>query len=231
MANRLHHRPVDGHRRHRHGDGDQSAGTVHNDSFGTEYDRDLNPNDTVAPRYPGSIYYGIKQGENIIKTVETVHVYLGSQNDKFQVDSVAPSSTAYIHGGAGADQITVGATVSGLYPQDLRHVDYVKGTLHLNGDAGNDTILIDDSGDNTANTGTYNGNSLTGLDMPGSIIFDAPDNTTIQLGTGDDRFYVPSTNAGLTTTLNTGRGFDTIYAGTTSVRKRRERSADCKGRS
>ena len=152
--------------------------------------------------------------ETISSTVETVNVWLGGGNDTFNVDSTYGYGTTYVHGGAGDDTITVGTTPTGLHPNSLRRVDFVAGTLHINGDDGSDTIVVDDSGDDNANVGTYTGNAVTGLDMAGSIVFDSPDNITIQLGAQADTFYVPATNAGLTTTLKTGGGFDKVYIGT-----------------
>ncbi|MCA9168537.1 MAG: hypothetical protein KDB23_12765, partial [Planctomycetales bacterium] len=96
--------------------------------------------------------------------------------------------------------------------------------LRLDGQRGHDLLLVDDSGDNTVNTGTLDGNTLTGLDMTGTIRFvlptdvdlitGGPDEVTIQLGSANDTFYVPRTNAKLESTVNTGTGFDTIYVGT-----------------
>ena len=98
-------------------------------------------------------------------------------------------------------------------------MDYIAGPLHLNGEADDDTIVVDDSGDDNANVGAYVGDRVTGLDMvsTGAIIFDAADDITIQLGaqTQGDTFYVPSTIAGLTIKLDTGGGFDKVYVGTT----------------
>src|SRR3990172_4575239 len=119
----------------------------------------------------------------------------------------APTATA-------PDTITVGSTETGLHPDSLRRVDFIAGELHLNGGADLDTILVDDSGDDNANIGAYVGDAVTGLDMAGTVIFDAPDNLSIQLGAQDDTFYVPATNADLITTLNSGGGFDRVYIGT-----------------
>ncbi|MCK7519064.1 MAG: hypothetical protein MZV64_15735 [Ignavibacteriales bacterium] len=60
------------------------------------------------------------------------------------------------------------------------------------------------------------GDRVIGLDMAatGAIIFDTPDDITIQLGAQADTFYVPATTAGLTTKLRMGGGFDKVYVGT-----------------
>ncbi|MCA9172540.1 MAG: hypothetical protein KDB23_32970, partial [Planctomycetales bacterium] len=127
---------------------------IHNDVFGTSYDRDLTPDDNLPARYPGSIYFGVKNGDNFSGMAEVINVQLGSQGDRFLIDSVLPGATANILGGAGDDEIVVGSTVSGLYPSDLRRADFVHGTLRLDGQRGHDLLLVDDSGDNTVNTGT-----------------------------------------------------------------------------
>ena len=187
---------------------------VHNEVFGAGYD-------ITDPLFPAAIYYGTRDKldgiETVSSTVETVNVLLGGGKDVFDIDSVYSYGTTTVHGGAGEDKLTVGSTPFGLHPASLRRVDFVAGELHLNGGDDIDTIVVDDSGDDNQNTGAYAGDRVTGLDMvpTGAIIFDAPDDITIQLGAQADTFYVPQTTAGLTTRLMTGGGFDRVYVGTT----------------
>ena len=198
------------------GTNDQAA--VHNTGFGAVYD--------IGEPAPAAIYFGIRSEqdgiESVASTVEVVNVLLGDNNDTFNIDSTYAYGTSNVNGGLGNDTLTVGSTPAGLHPAFLRRVDFVSGVLHLNGgDAidGNDVIVVDDSGDNNANVGAYLGDRVTGLDMvsTGAIIFDAPDDITINLGgqTDGDTFYVPATIAELTTKLNTGGGHDKVYVGTT----------------
>jgi hypothetical protein len=185
--------------------------STHNDVFGAGYD-------FFDPSYPAAIYYGTRTTENgtdlFSSTVENVHVYLGAGDDRFNVDSTYAYGSSYVHGGLGDDTITVGSTPTGLYPSSLRRVDFVAGPLLVDGEDGPDTIIVEDSGDDNANTGTYEGATVTGLDMSGSVTFASADHIEIRLGAQADTFYVAATTEGLTTTLNTGGGFDKVYLGT-----------------
>jgi hypothetical protein len=198
------------------GMGQNAFGALHNAGFGAGYENAGSP--LPNGQFPAAIYYAQRTTDNSVETisstVEVVNVLLGAGNDTFNIDSVYSQGVTNVHGGDGADTITVSSTPFGLHPLDLRRADFVLGALHLNGDAGLDTLVVDDSGDDNANVGTYTGNTVTGLDMSGSITFDAPDDIIIKLGASGDSFYVPVTNAGLTTKLNTGGGKDRIYVGT-----------------
>ena len=77
-----------------------------------------------------------------------------------------------------------------------------------------DTVIIDDSGDPDVNTGTYLGNTVTGLGMTGSASFESADTVEVRLGAQDDTFYVPSIALGQNLLLNAGGGQDRVYVGT-----------------
>ena len=191
------------------GMGDNLLLSTHN-AFGAGYDTDLNS-------YPGAVYYAERETSNGIdsfsSTVEHINVLLGDGPDTLTVDSVYDSGTTVVHGGDGADSFTIGSTSTGLFPNSTETVDFINSTLRLFGDGGSNTIIVNDSGDNNPNVGTYSGNTVSGLDMEGSIEFYSAD-VEIKLGVQADTFYVPTTNDAATTTLRTGQGFDTVYVGT-----------------
>jgi hypothetical protein len=187
--------------------------------FGAGYD--FAPGDT----YPAAIYYGarttsvldpVTSVDTFSSTVEKVVVQLGDGHDTLLIDSIYDASFGMVEvrGGDGDDTFTVSSTITGLYPNSPQRVDFINGPLSIFGEGGSNTILVDDSGDENINVGTFQGATVTGLDMAGSITFDSADVIEILLGAQDDTFYVPSTSAGLTTTLKTGGGFDTVYLGT-----------------
>ena len=81
--------------------------SVHNDGFGAGYD-------IHDSSFPAAIYYATRKTEGSVETVsstvETVNVYLGSGDDKFNIDSTYAYGTTYVHGGAGEDTLTVAST-------------------------------------------------------------------------------------------------------------------------
>ncbi|MFV2065642.1 MAG: hypothetical protein ACC645_01580, partial [Pirellulales bacterium] len=138
---------------------------THNDVFGANFD--IN-----AADFPGAIYYGSREASSIETTVEHINVQLGTGDDVFNIDSVYDYGSTVVRGGAGQDRIKVGSTASGLHPDLVQRVDFVDGDLKVMGEAGPDEIIVDDSGDLTQNTGIYQGATVRGLDMAGSIEFD-----------------------------------------------------------
>ena len=185
--------------------------------YGAGYDLD---DDT----YPAAIYFAKRSTldgvDTISSSVEHVNLQLGAGDDTLNVDSVSSYGTTVVRAGAGNDLLTVGSTPTGLYPNSSERVDFVHGDLQLFGEADSNTIIVNDSGEDDANVGTYQGATVSGLDMSGSITFDSADVIRIQLGGQADTFYIPGTRADLTTTLQTGDGFDTVYVGTVAGEER-----------
>ena len=163
--------------------------------------------------FADSVINGSTLAVTTTSTNETVNIHLGSGNDTFYVDSIYPTGTTHLYTGAGNDSVVVGATLFGLHPSDLRTADFVNGVLIIDGQDGNDTVQIDDSGDSAPNTGSYSGGTLSGLDMTGSINYMAVENLEIDLGAQNDTFYVKGVPLNQNTTLNMGGGFDTVFLG------------------
>ncbi len=75
---------------------------------------------------------------------------------------------------------------------------------------GFDNLVADDSGDTNSETGTLTYDTLVGLGMAAAgIVYDNINALYLQLGLGDDSFYVASTHTG-TTNINGGPGDDTF---------------------
>ncbi len=150
-----------------------------------------------------------------MSTIENVHVYLGGGADTFAVDSVAPlAGGTFVHGDAGNDVITVGATATGLHPSLFETTGFIKGTLTISGDDGSDTVVFDNAGDLIGvTTGVLENSTVSGM-FPGTVTFSSAETIDIELGGRPDTFYVPAVSEGLTVNLLTGNGFDTVYVGT-----------------
>ncbi|MBC8239759.1 MAG: FG-GAP repeat protein, partial [Alphaproteobacteria bacterium] len=162
-----------------------------------------------------AIYYGERNDADVVSSdVEAVNVYMGSGNDTLRVDGTYSQGVTSIYGGAGDDRFEVEATPWGLHANSLRRVDYVAGPLNVYGEAGDaDYVIMNDSGDADANTGIFEGRTLTGLDMAGSITFDTAELLEISLGEQNDTFYLRSAPAGVETRVKLNGGFDTVYVG------------------
>jgi hypothetical protein len=177
--------------------------------------------DSGEASYPGAIYYATRTTTNSVdtinSTVEAVNVQFGGGDDTFTIDSAYDHGTTTIRGGGGNDIFTVGSTPTGLRPASPSRVDFVDGALALYGEAGTNTVVVDDSGEaDNLNIGTFDGNTVTGLDMTGTLTFHAFDTADVRLGLLADTFYVASTDTATHLLLATGPGTDKVYVGTTT---------------
>jgi len=161
-----------------------------------------------------NIFYGILGVDGSLTTsTEAAHVFLGSGADRFFIDSVA-GTQLFVHTGDGDDVVRVEATPFGLNPASLRRVDFIAGAAYIYGDAGEDFVIINDSGDDKVNSGQFINGYVTGLGITGSVNFgDTSEKLEIDLGEQNDTFRVYGTPAFLTTTLKMAGGFDDIYVG------------------
>src|SRR5205823_6358268 len=128
------------------------------------------------------------------------------------------SGPTAIDAGAGDDTVRVGHDGT---------VDELDALLALEGGAGTDALVVDDSADTNDNLGTLTQATLTGLDMVARAGVDRVYTVTpaplpleglnysdfaslaISLGSGNDRFNVRGTLPA--TTIDTGGGDDVVY--------------------
>ena len=170
----------------------------------------------------GGITYG---------TLEHLNIGLGSGGDIFTIASTHTGTTT-LNSNAGADTVNVrmiagATTVNAGSENDTIHVgslapailggtvDGISAPLTINGNAGSDTLNVDDTGDTDLNTGTLTSTTLTGLDMSAGITYGTLETLNIGLGSGGDDFTIASTHTG-TTTLNSNAGGDTVNVQTIS---------------
>ena len=166
----------------------------------------------------GSINYG---------TLETLNINLGSAGDTFTIRSTHAGSTTLntqggadtihvqasagvttLNGGDGADTINVGSGA----PSSGGNADGVNGHLAINGDANDDALNVDDSGDSTGDRGSLTSSRIEQIfGVGGSITYATFEDLQIDLGTGDDTFTIESTH-GSPTTVSAGAGDDRIIA-------------------
>jgi hypothetical protein len=143
-------------------------------------------------------------------TIESTHLgstelSTGSGSDLLHVQSIAGPTT--IRSGGNDDTINVGSTAPSLGG----NVNGIGSELTLDGEAGTDSVNIDDSGDSFANIGELTGSTLNGLGMAGTIRYQAFESLRLDLGQGDDTLSVRSIS--VPTTVNAGAGQDSIRVG------------------
>jgi Ca2+-binding RTX toxin-like protein len=164
--------------------------------------------------------------------LESLTVNLGGAGDTFTIEGTH-AGTTLLNAGAGADTVAV-YTIAGATTVDTgagndsinvgspgpSTVDAIGALLTVNGNGDSDTLVVHDSGDLTADTGTLTATAISGLDMAGRIGYAALEQVTIHLGSAGDEFTIEGTHAGATT-LETSSGADVVHvqatAGVTTV--------------
>ena len=122
--------------------------------------------------------------------------------DTVTVNQTLAGTTTTINGGSGNDAVRVGPGAT---------VDGIAGLLIVNGgDAGSDTLQVDDLGTIGPETAFLTSSRIWGLGMPGSseasngITYGGIEALTLRLGVRADTVNVRSTASGATTTIFTG---------------------------
>ena len=172
---------------------------------------------------PGDVLYTNLEAVNIttgdgndLFTIVNTHTGTTSLSttggaDQIAVRSISGATT--INAGDGNDVVDVGSTAGVWYTTTPAHVpgtdpafiavngivDNIGALLTIHGNAGQNTLNVDDSGDTNNNDGQLTSTDITGLDMAGSIHYDGfADDLNIVLGHGNDIFIVVSTHTGTT---------------------------------
>jgi autotransporter-associated beta strand protein/VCBS repeat-containing protein len=185
-------------------------------------------NETLANGYTlGESSVGRNSLENLLtfSDVESYTLQAGSGSDTILVTSLG-SISANVLAGGGADQVRIHATGEASLlsidtgvgddlvslGDDNGLLNAIAGVVTLNGNAGLDSLTINDSGDSANNTGTLTQNSLSGfgLNLLGYEQFEELD---LQLGSGSDRLLVTSTSPTIQTRVDLGAGDDTLAIG------------------
>ncbi|MHB1421755.1 MAG: hypothetical protein ACYC3I_00885 [Gemmataceae bacterium] len=148
--------------------------------------------------------------------INVANVYGGTSSLIFNVQSTSSSvrsSTVQTEGNSNV--IKVGSTAAVL-PGPAGILSTIQGPLSLVG-GGQDTAIIDDTGDESDQTGSLSSTQLLGMGMGSQgITYSGLAALNISLGSGSNTFVVSNTAPGTTTTLNSGAGSDTVNVLVTS---------------
>jgi hypothetical protein len=72
-----------------------------------------------------------------------------------------------------------------------------------------DVLNVDDTGTTTGHTGMINATALTGLGLPGTVLYSGFESADINLGAGDDTFTRAGGSAAYTV-VKPGKGHNTV---------------------
>jgi acrosin len=134
---------------------------------------------------------------------ENVTLTAGAQADTFNVQSTNALTKLTINAGVGADKFNLGNAQNRL--------DDIKGSLVLNGQAGTDTLTLNDQGSTTAHAFTLTSTTVTRDGVALVTNSSSLESVVLNAGSSDDTVTVQSTSAPLT--LNMGLGNDTVTIG------------------
>jgi len=160
-------------------------------------------------------------------TVESLVLNATNLADTIDVRSTASGTPVTINAAGGSDRIVVGAP-TGI--KDARTVSFIRSLVRVNAGDGKDSLTVDDSGDNTNNTGSV---STTAIGLTGmvGVTHTGVDNIFIRTGAGNDFFVnnVPATS-GIGVFIDLDGGEDGLIVNGTSgndrIRIRREVGPD-----
>ena len=154
-------------------------------------------------------------------TLENLTVNMGSGNDTFNVVGTAVGTTTTLNGGPGNDVFT--GNLSGVITNQLAAARALVPTSRLaltaatpaidalivNGEAGTDTLVLDDRAGTAATTVTLTDTKVTGFGLGANgVTYDAVESLDLQPGTGGVTYSIVSTLPGATLTLRGTTGDD-----------------------
>jgi len=136
-------------------------------------------------------------------TAGELNVLTGQGEDAVYVRAIGAAAT--IDTGLDDDLVHVASTA----PARLGVLTGIAAPLTIVGGAGDDTLLVDASGDTVGLSGVLTAGQITGLGMTAELGYAAFENLQLTLGAGGDQLEVQGTHEGITL-ISTGAGADTI---------------------
>jgi len=158
---------------------------------------------------------GLGMSEGVLYgSVEQINIDLGSGHDLFNVRSTTNASSSCISGGGGDDTFNLSSEA----PAAEGNLNGIRGDLHLDGGAGNNTLNLSDRGDRSGRTGLVLSESgISGFgdaEGRGTISYETSGTfgggVNLLLGSGADDVTVVGAMSDAVTTLRTGDGDDQV---------------------
>ncbi len=180
--------------------GGDAGDTLTLDDSGSVSARTLTLDSNAQSGYAGRVlgYSGAVQHTGLAE----LHIDLGSGNDRVTVAQSVDSVWTQIDTGAGDDDLVIGSgqSVAGLL-----------GKVSIEGGAGSDYILVDNSAVSASQNATLSSSSLTGLGMGDAsegLAFGGLERMDLSLGSGADTLTL--LGVGMTTEVGLGGGDDAL---------------------
>jgi hypothetical protein len=136
-------------------------------------------------------------------TLEALTLQGESGNNLFNITSTLAATPVFVNAGAGNDTINVGSSTTSL--------DAIQGAVTVNGQAGTDSLNVNDQAAAAGHTYTISPTAL-GRDTATTLVsFGTVENVNLTTSSHDDNLVLNGLPAGVPMTLNLGQGFNTVY--------------------
>ncbi len=153
---------------------------------------------SVSGLAPADIDYGPA-------ALATLSVNGGTGANTFDVTATPAGTAVMINPGAGADRVNLGDA--------LNRVGAILGTVSIDGQAGSDVVTINDQGASAVPDYTVTAGAVTRAGAA-TIDYSSLQSLVLNTASGGNTTDVASTAFGTPVTINTGRGKNTVNAGT-----------------
>jgi hypothetical protein len=155
--------------------------------------------------------FGTENGGITYSGLEIINLTLNAADNSVFVRSTATGATTNIDTGLGSDFVRLGSlgSTAASAGGNLNSISFVS----VSGRDGTDTLVLDDSGDIAANTGTLTSTGISGLGMLTGANYSGFESLTLHLGLGADSLLVSSLAATTSATINSNAGADTVTLG------------------
>jgi hypothetical protein len=147
-------------------------------------------------------------GALLYSSLASLRVNLGAGDDDVAVASIQTGTTTVIRSGKGDDEIVVRAADG--------TVNAVRAGLTIMGEAGFDTLRVDDAAEGAASVVTITGNQVGAASgnnyfgVGGSLTYGSLEQLTVRAGSGPDTLNVQGTAKGTDVAIEAGGGHDVI---------------------
>ncbi len=181
--------------------GDGGSDTINVDDTG-----ELQPN---TLHLTATTITGLDMSQGIVYgTSEFLNISLGSGGNVANIRSTCATTT--VNTGSGDELIHLGSLAPAIGGGTL---NLLAGALTLNGQSGNDTLYVDDTGDTTANTGSLSESRISGLGTNG-VSYSNLEGMELSMGSGGNTLDITGTmqrnDFRVVTLVNTGTGNDVV---------------------
>jgi hypothetical protein len=174
---------------------------VRGDDHGPTNDSILLKTDAVNPSYVQVQVNGVIQFEGLASRVNRVTIDGGAGNEWIDVENTLAGVPVEVDGGPGDDRIEVSPFA--------QFMDNIGGSLSINGDDGNDTIVLHDEKDRFGDSYRITTHGVTRVFMA-PITYGSVEYLTLDAGTGGNSIDASTAAGGPRLTIDAGAGNDTV---------------------